>query len=453
MVFCTNCGKELLDGAKFCSHCGTPVSNINKESREERKIAFDGEVHKCPHCGWELKSFETVCSNPDCGLEIRGSKSSRTVNDFAKKLEQATTEKQRILAIKTFPIPNTKEDIYELFLQACSNFDDSYYASHLDIEDESDAWFSLIERCYRKAQVAFKDIADIKYIEERYNDINEKVRKKILKFRWSKIFKKYGAWIATGFVIFLFIFILIISVNVKIEIGFLEKDFIGKSPTYVESYLEEKGFRNIELQDIYESALQVEDGAVVDVKIAGDDSYENTDKFKKDVKIIIIRYKKPKNIGGDLETLLGRDCIEVASELYEKGFLNITFNEVESWDSNDKMGELKNITINGGNTFEKDDLIPLNARIILTYCICPITVIKDADDFKKKDYWDVMDALEEMGFTHIDGAEIEISFFDGLFQEEYSVKYVSINGKKDFKVGDKFMPNVKVEIGYYVKKN
>ena len=28
-MFCSNCGKELLDGAKFCAHCGTQVGALS----------------------------------------------------------------------------------------------------------------------------------------------------------------------------------------------------------------------------------------------------------------------------------------------------------------------------------------------------------------------------------------------------------------------------------------
>ena len=39
-------------------------------------------------------------------------------------------------------IPNTKEDIFEFMLLASSNFDAFYYATHLHVEDISDAWLS-----------------------------------------------------------------------------------------------------------------------------------------------------------------------------------------------------------------------------------------------------------------------------------------------------------------------
>ena len=48
MSFCTNCGKELPTGAKFCANCGT--ASVAPDNAR-RKTVYDGEVHKCPGCG------------------------------------------------------------------------------------------------------------------------------------------------------------------------------------------------------------------------------------------------------------------------------------------------------------------------------------------------------------------------------------------------------------------
>ncbi len=42
MAFCSNCGKELAVGAKFCFECGTPVA---KADETVRKTVFSGEIH------------------------------------------------------------------------------------------------------------------------------------------------------------------------------------------------------------------------------------------------------------------------------------------------------------------------------------------------------------------------------------------------------------------------
>lgn len=82
MSFCINCGRELAEGEKFCANCGKSVNDSNSSS--QRKITYEGEVHKCPQCGEVLDSFITVC--PSCGYELRGSSATSAVKEFATKL-------------------------------------------------------------------------------------------------------------------------------------------------------------------------------------------------------------------------------------------------------------------------------------------------------------------------------------------------------------------------------
>lgn len=83
MAYCSNCGHQLVDDAKFCSECGTPVNNV---VRSERKVVFEGDVHKCPNCGEILNSFTVEC--PACGYELRNTGSSIGVQEFILKLEK-----------------------------------------------------------------------------------------------------------------------------------------------------------------------------------------------------------------------------------------------------------------------------------------------------------------------------------------------------------------------------
>lgn len=149
MAYCINCGQRLTDGAKFCASCGTPIAN----DHTKRKIVYDGELHKCPNCGELLKSFSFTC--PSCGYELRGAQSSNTISDFASKLLYIESEKQKINLIRNFPIPNTKEDIWEFMILASSNFDANYYVTHMKEDDVSDAWLTKIEQCYQKAKLLF----------------------------------------------------------------------------------------------------------------------------------------------------------------------------------------------------------------------------------------------------------------------------------------------------------
>ena len=60
MAFCTNCGEQIKEGAKFCASCGAPTDFKENNDNIKRKSVYEGEIHKCPQCGEALESFVTI---------------------------------------------------------------------------------------------------------------------------------------------------------------------------------------------------------------------------------------------------------------------------------------------------------------------------------------------------------------------------------------------------------
>lgn len=71
-MFCSQCGKQLNDDAKFCSSCGTKIElgnikinqSIESESNVKNKCLFCGEtlterIIKCPSCGNDRREVRT----------------------------------------------------------------------------------------------------------------------------------------------------------------------------------------------------------------------------------------------------------------------------------------------------------------------------------------------------------------------------------------------------------
>lgn len=83
MAFCSNCGKELAVGAKFCFECGTPVE---KNDETVRRTVYSGEIHKCPSCGEILQSMTAIC--PSCGYEINSAKLSSALKEFIEEINE-----------------------------------------------------------------------------------------------------------------------------------------------------------------------------------------------------------------------------------------------------------------------------------------------------------------------------------------------------------------------------
>lgn len=168
-MYCSNCGKELNDGVKFCPECG---ASVMENDPSKRKQVFEGKVYKCPNCGELLKTFEAVC--PSCGMEIRDKKIDESISEFLNKVQAEPNEEKKIELIKLYPIPNTREGIFEFMLLATSKFDVGFYASNPKANSIASAWLSQIELCYKKGKMMLTDSSDLARLDQLYNDIHGK---------------------------------------------------------------------------------------------------------------------------------------------------------------------------------------------------------------------------------------------------------------------------------------
>ena len=196
MSYCKNCGCELTANAKYCQKCGCAVaSSNNAENKNISREEFSGKIYKCPNCGEVLKAFEINC--PACGFELRGTKATGAVKEFALKLEAiearriydipygtnkekreyiSNTDEQKISLIKSFSIPNTKEDMLEFMILAtsCLNYSayDYYNAGELTKGEKevNAAWFSKVQQVFEKANQSYStdsSFSEIKNLYER----------------------------------------------------------------------------------------------------------------------------------------------------------------------------------------------------------------------------------------------------------------------------------------------
>lgn len=166
MAFCCNCGQEIKNGLNYCPYCGHRSSSVDDSN--ESKTIFEGEVHVCPRCGGVLNSFVSKC--PTCGYELRGSKSSDAINEFVIQLNSVSSDYHRVNLIRSFPVPNTKEDIFEFMILASSNIDDQ------PNKNIYDAWIVKIEQCYDKAKILFGNDDDFKKIKSIYDRTMKEIK-------------------------------------------------------------------------------------------------------------------------------------------------------------------------------------------------------------------------------------------------------------------------------------
>ena len=204
MSYCTNCRKEFTGDANFCPYCGTA---IKEEPESKRKTVYEGTIHKCPNCGEVIGAFTTNC--PTCGFEFRNTQASSAVKYLAEKIEKiennrsvkqsgwkklfdtkgriSETDQEKISLIRSFVIPNSKEDLFEFMVLASSNINIQRYSnsSALSASERavSDAWYSKFEQSYEKAKLSIGDTPEFEKIQNIFTKKKKEIRHATRQFK------------------------------------------------------------------------------------------------------------------------------------------------------------------------------------------------------------------------------------------------------------------------------
>lgn len=202
MAFCINCGIKLVDEANFCHMCGTASGSVSTQGNKQRHQEYVGKILKCPGCGSVITETTAIC--PCCGMHITGKAAVSSVQAFKEQLMSIEASRakssfmdvytqsanpadtKKLELIRSFPIPNTVDDIQEFILLAIASIDvklskqtaGSKFTSMMNSGNVnltmqktiSDAWVSKMNQAYAKAQVQFPNDPVFSVIQRLYSE-------------------------------------------------------------------------------------------------------------------------------------------------------------------------------------------------------------------------------------------------------------------------------------------
>lgn len=138
-----------------------------------------GVVQTCPNCGATVQAGNAKC--PECGYAFAGVEAVSSAAELDRRLSRirATGEEadeQRAHIVSSFPIPNTREDMFE-FLAATEQ---KAFNRYKDGEETAlgKAYYEKFIEALNKAKISFPDDPATKMFEE-------KLAKDKKRFRWN----------------------------------------------------------------------------------------------------------------------------------------------------------------------------------------------------------------------------------------------------------------------------
>jgi beta-lactam-binding protein with PASTA domain len=212
--------------------------------------------------------------------------------------------------------------------------------------------------------------------------------------------------------------------------------FVGQNYTDVVNGLKEDGFTNVQTEEI--KTGWAEGNSVIAVTFNNQTSYDSSDNFSPDVKIVV---KYSSNDRANATELLNNwsamSYDKLQKSLKDAGFTNVTVKKTETT-TKSQNHLVSSVKING-ETFNGGECHPQRtAPIEITYFVLKLTVGEAASDIEGDNYSDVVSNLKARGFTNITLKRTNDMNFFSWFTKEGSIKSISIGGNGDFKSDSKF---------------
>lgn len=447
MSYCVACGVKLIEGAKYCQMCGTPISasEISTDNRTE----FAGKVFKCPNCGDTINAFVRNC--PSCGHELRGTGSSASIQEFARKLAEIGSdsgaaqkgkwsrrkstydkERERISLIQSFPIPNTYEDILEFMILASSNIDmanpETAYAK---------AWRSKVEQAYDKAVLTKGDERKLQLIVDKHAELNKAIKRKIWRNHYGGIILAVSLWVFS-------MTLLVVTLTIS---NANERSNEDKRLTALSSEIASA----ISNGDYYGAADRLE---YLHYSLSNNEEQQKWDLTRSSYLREIEALAKSKGITAESPfssvTLAGMDFTAVKDQFEKARFVLIDEVPLNDLSVQNKHldGRITEVTIGGVKSFNKFQGFTPTDKVIITYhSMKRVNPPKSSSYLNGDKYLDAEALFRKSGFSDIRTQPVDRGTKSKTVVGE--VSSVSIDGDDSFGQNDSYPIDAMVVIYYY----
>lgn len=146
---------------------------------------------------------------------------------------------------------------------------------------------------------------------------------------------------------------------------------------------------------------------------------------------------------------------DVVRHFERQGFYKINSSAVEDlpFDRISEEGTVEGIVINNIDSFETVTTFPINAKIgIMFHKLQRTEPPLTSRSAKKKQISDVVEMFQEAGFVNVEQTIIR-DLSTGWIVKDGSVEGISINGRSDFKRGEKVRIDAHIVVSYHTYKN
>ncbi len=384
---CPNCGVALdfqpgfdkYDDDWECTACGCHLHH--SYSGDEYSVVEEPR-YKCPNCdagldnqwGFDEFQYNWVCT--ECGAHLHHDYSSE---DYSVMKHICPSCGAPLDIQMDFDEDNDDWECTECGAYLHHDYGDDEYE---EVEDNNESSDNSTDDTYTKDNSSHTHSSSSNAYSGSYSGTSTKSdspksASSIKSKSKSETLKKKTNWKITFRGVITFFFLLLIAIvcyemKLLVPVGYASLDLQGQDYEYVVAALEQSGFTNVKVEEIFDLSVEQlsEDNKVDYIKIGFAYSFGETSKFPSNFPVKITYHTLKKYaVPMSSKEAKGSNYQDVVKRFEEAGFelitIEVEYDIITGWLTDD--GEVESVTVNGDKKFSEGDEYRADAEIVITY--------------------------------------------------------------------------------------